>query len=426
MGRCAIVVVAPHWSSVFLANSDWVISCTMAWFFLLMLLSVALDKSSCKSIARLRLPSGSIKRLSLRQNETMTSFRSRYNIADQLFTEDGGLVDNTNFNNVVIHGAILSCKSTPYVDMSSITNRVMDAGSENIAHVDVQKKPKYNQLSANVQEFHRYSEHLKIEQKKTRKVALLYGNVYSNGSIAVEVIWEPLQFKSTDKYDIDSLITAARGSEATSIARMLGMKLVGWLFTHQPRDYFLSDRDIITAAGVQVIAEEGGIDCCVTISVTDPRLAYKQGDVVFEAYEISNSAYELVSSKAIIASRNDDADANSMMCVGDVVLSQKLCSELDTSLLTVPVPLVSHSGWLRSSFPMSTELKAADYRRHLAHILFSGDSEPSLDVLRDFHLLLYLFHRLPDFETLLVSIGNKDKNTIPSYFLLLLRQLCTR
>ena len=86
-----------------------------------------------------------------------------------------------------------------------------------------------------------------------RRVALLFGTVEvdSKGEtqVNVEALWEPPQPKATAKHcDTASLRKAVKGSPALKVAQGLGLRVVGWLFSHDPRGHFLSDRDVLLTA----------------------------------------------------------------------------------------------------------------------------------------------------------------------------------
>lgn len=393
----------------------------MAMFlWLWLVVSIPCVATNFGTVARLRLSDGRLKRVLLNKNESMSSFLTRYNINGPIYLNDT-LVEEGSLP-LVSNGSLLTCKP---VHMSATKSEFEKRNTyiSGFCSVDAQKDSVSQKISLDEQTFQLVSSSILSTSAKKRRVALLYGTVSNNGSTSVSVVWEPPQPKSMKNlYDAQSVIEAARGSDASMVARSLGFRLVGWMFTHPPRDYILSDYDLMTAATLRAIAAQANAsDDFITLAAS----INKDGKVVMEAYELSNSGYLLASNRTIGMTRSDGTECSSVTSTIDIIVNKRTFRSLDTVIFTVPVPIGTHHGWLHSTFPSDCKDPRASVR-HLTRALFSGSDTPTLDHLRDFHLLLYLNNRIPDIAPLLRLVADRRASVIPSYFLTVLRQMCSQ
>jgi hypothetical protein len=298
------------------------------------------------------------------------------------------------------------------------------------------------------------------------RVALLFGRSATGKSkdgddevqVSVDAMWEPPQGKATAAcYDIASLVKAAKGpSPAMKVASALGYRLVGWLFSHGPRDHFLSAQDIAVtatlrrataeaAAAAGENGEKAGAELVVVAvrdaglpsTVSEDRVAEEEKgkeDVTFEAYQVSNQAYgwfkdgvlrDVLSEGAAQGSgvlKEGAAAAAVVPTTKTVIADGKSTKEVDSALFTVPVPILAHKGPLRCTFPPPNRPELKANTRLLKRALFTGP-ERLESRLADFALLLYLHKRLPSIEPLVECAVGSTSKELPPYYRTLLEEL---
>jgi len=297
------------------------------------------------------------------------------------------------------------------------------------------------------------------KKKKPRRVALLFGTSKPKaGGLAgsgpskqlkggllkgaegyettVEALWEPPQPGATfEAYDSVSLERAIKGCPALSVAKGLGLSLVGWAFSHPPRDHFLSAKDILLTASLRRSVEKtegkAAAAALVVVAVRDATMgpaagtnanadstkasakkkspppsgtsgavggASSQEGVTFEAYQISNQAYAwaldgtmkgfppLQSSPppkggdghAAAVGDIADAEATTVTMSRVVVAEGKEVNRVDGALFAVPVPIVTHGGGpLATRFPPANRPERRASTRLLSRAVFGEESSRS-------------------------------------------------
>ena len=242
--------------------------------------------------------------------------------------------------------------------------------------------------------------------KPTSRIALLFGKsktvLNSTGEketiICVDVIWEPPQKRATVMcYDTLALEKALQDSTgALKLARALGYRLVGWLFSHGPRDFDLSGQDLaITAAVRNAVETSDGTVAgqeVVVVAVRDDFLAEIKSDeknkklvgenntVTFEAYQVSDQSHNwfkfgiLDNSLLPKFDRTKkyicDKDFSFVKTTKSVIVDGKNVEKVDTAFFTIPVPIVSHTGSLRCTFTPPTSAEHKIYRAMLKKVRF--------------------------------------------------------
>jgi hypothetical protein len=296
---------------------------------------------------------------------------------------------------------------------------------------------------------------------RPRRVALLYGTCRPDDDpkaapgaqvVTVDAVWEPPQPNATpEAYDARSLCRAAAispgstkaggsgsgGCPASCVAHGLGLRVVGWLFSHPPRAHFLSAGDVRLTAQLQanVETQHGKVaaSAFVVVAVRDgaaphdskspptktpaeggqSRGSSKKGaasaadtGVAFEAYQLSSQCCAWLKDGTLKAAADDgdDDDGTALPTSKAVWAEGKETWAVDTAHFAVPAPIVSHRGFLATRFPPANRPERKPTPQLLRRAVFGDASAAStaapdpaalLKRLADFHLLLYLQKRLP-------------------------------
>jgi nuclear protein localization family protein 4 len=65
------------------------------------------------------------------------------------------------------------------------------------------------------------------------RIGYLYGRFNADNSVKVEVVYEPPQEASETSF---TLLEDPQQERVTTLANLLGLKKVGWIFAHPPRE----------------------------------------------------------------------------------------------------------------------------------------------------------------------------------------------
>ncbi len=101
----------------------------------------------------------------------------------------------------------------------------------------------------------KFQNYLHEKKFQVQRCGILYGNFLEDGSTVIEVIYEPPQVsspKGATMVDPDPDLDTAE-----SIANMLGLQRVGWIFSHPARSYFMSSAEVMKTAELQNKAGPG-------------------------------------------------------------------------------------------------------------------------------------------------------------------------
>jgi nuclear protein localization protein 4 homolog len=125
--------------------------------------------------------------------------------------------------------------------------------------------------------------------KRTR-VAYLYGSFGDDNSVSVECIYEPPQENTDITFKI---LDDPLEDRVTQLANLLGLKKVGWVFTHPPREkgYQFSGYEVLTAAELQLECADGIED---TNFITVKCTLNEEGKPDAEGYQVNKQCMELV------------------------------------------------------------------------------------------------------------------------------------
>lgn len=247
------------------------------------------------------------------------------------------------------------------------------------------------------------------ERKKLPKNQTLFGtelpgtemkHVHKNKKVVVEAIYEPPQEIDPDAKEGFIPLEDPMEEKVEALAGMLGLKRVGWIFGHPPREtgFQMSSAEVIMAAELQVESAEGVEETpFVTVKVT----AGDDGNVSFEAFQVSRQCMEMVAEGAL------DVGENPGFCyVNDTftaIQEGKESTTVENNFFLTVVPITQHSSEMFvSEFPNANRDHDSRQQTHdemKKQLSKSGSAGWTfVDLLADFNLLIYLCKFL-DFET---------------------------
>ncbi|CEM14732.1 unnamed protein product [Vitrella brassicaformis CCMP3155] len=235
-------------------------------------------------------------------------------------------------------------------------------------------------------------------ETSVRGAALLYGTVdASTGRITVEAVTQPsaMAWREGEECDLDQLWSPSNREldSADRVAEMLGLRLVGWIFTSPDEQTPVGSTEIITASLLQrrCMQRHGREEGEMFVSVA----AISTGnDVALEAFHMSRQAVQLASDGLFVLP-SPASNASLIATSEPVSVEGRETTDLDVLFCLIPVAIQSHEGWLQNSFPSpfvpqqnGEESLAAVLRRHM--LGRDVRRRPLSARLRDFNLLLYV------------------------------------
>jgi len=248
-------------------------------------------------------------------------------------------------------------------------------------------------------DFQRY---LSQFQYRRSRFGYLYGSFLKEEDetkVVVECIYEPQQVADPDAAEGFEVLEDPNEERVDSLAEMLGLTKVGWIFGHPTRekDIQLTGAEIIMAAELQLECNGGlGETPFVTVKVS----CGKDGKVSFEAFQASLQCMEMVAEQAIFVDKDNPKVCN-VNETFTALQEGKPSKTVDCNFFLTVVPIRQHvSDTFVSQFPKANRegvVQTLDLIKK--QLTKSGrDGWAFIDLLSDFSLLLFLCDFL-DFNT---------------------------
>jgi nuclear protein localization protein 4 homolog len=256
------------------------------------------------------------------------------------------------------------------------------------------------------------------------RCAYLYGKVSEDNKILVEAIYEPPQ--ELDSESAEGFIFADDPMEETveQIANFLGLKRVGWIFSHPPREktLVLTAAEIILAAEFQLQAA-GGVEESpfVTVKVT----LGDDGNASVEAFQVSLQCMSMVAEEAL------QITSNPAVCsvheTFTAIQEGKVSKTVDNNFFLNVVPIVQHtSDLLVSQFPKFNrdhDDRVPNQDAMKKQLSKSGTAGWTfVELLADFNMLIFISKFLDmttDMPKICESIVDREKPLNDGYKLIL-------
>lgn len=224
-----------------------------------------------------------------------------------------------------------------------------------------------------------------------KRGGFMYGRVLEEdgvGKVEVDFIYEPPQ------QGMEETLLLLRDPDEEkcieAIAAALGMRRVGFIFTHtitqNNKDYTMSNAEILQAA--ELHAESGlkeWVTAVVKLQVNEDSVA----EIHFEAFQLSDICVRLFKESWFETEVGEELDPKLSRMKKDVVVGSKDVKEVDNDFFLVVVKILDHQGPLSTTFPIenrSVPVTMKALKTHLErtrNLLF-------VKRIADFHLLLLL------------------------------------
>ena len=239
-----------------------------------------------------------------------------------------------------------------------------------------------------------------FDYKKLR-VAFLYGHFTDGNKVRVECIYEPPQECTDTEFE---LLQDDKEEKVEVLANSLGLTRVGWLIVHPPRekDFIMSGMEALTAAELQLDAAKGVNDTCfITVMATlrqtnmetdDSKPARLEWTPAVDAFQTHKLCMEMVAENALDVHPTDPGFTRVHETFTARAEGRDL-KDVPTQLMVAPVPIVQASSeTFVSMFPKANREGVVQTRNDLKKQLEKAGKEgwTEKDLLRDFHLLLFL------------------------------------
>jgi nuclear protein localization family protein 4 len=218
------------------------------------------------------------------------------------------------------------------------------------------------------------------------RVAYLYGTTNdAEKTVSVDCIYEPPQDTTDTSF---TLLDDPNVDRVEFVAGQLGLKRVGWMFAHPPREegFFFSTPEVLMAAEQQLEAAGGVAESLfVTVKVTIDQ----ENKPLIDAWQISKQGLEMVAEGAIDVST--DLGRSQVNDTFTAYVEQKPTKVVDNNWFITRVGIGAYESKLISTFPKANREEIATQESLKAQISRAGKQGWSMkDLLGDFHLLLFL------------------------------------
>ncbi|EGC31023.1 hypothetical protein DICPUDRAFT_83074 [Dictyostelium purpureum] len=257
--------------------------------------------------------------------------------------------------------------------------------------------------SANI--FQQYVQSKKFE---VQRVGFLYGNILQDGSVVIDSIYEPPQ-ECKDGQTV-TILNDPRGEKVESIASMLGMTRVGWIFSHPSRKYVMSSKDIIQAAAFQ--NKYGSSFATLILS------ANTEGQSNIEAFQVSDQALALEKRGEFLQNQPDPTKCKLKTAVFEEG-TETNNADNNFFIVTVPLKAREDKSIFKCNFPVENRQPGTTISDLASYKLELKDTSP-LEFFSDFHFLIFLlenelFDFSVDFPVICESIQKRSSENLIGY-----------
>lgn len=211
----------------------------------------------------------------------------------------------------------------------------------------------------------------------------------------VEAIYEPPQEVDSEAAEGFVPLDDPNEEKVDQLAGMLGLQKVGWIFNHAPREdgFVMNAAEIIMAAEYQLEAAQGVEE---TPFVTVKCTLGKDGNVSVEGFQVSQQCMAMVAEEALEIDTNPGfSKVNETFTA---IQEGKESKTVENNFFLTVVPITTHtSETFVSKFPVANRdgLSSADRKPSKSELKKQLSKSGTagwtmIDLLSDFHLLLYL------------------------------------
>jgi nuclear protein localization family protein 4 len=231
--------------------------------------------------------------------------------------------------------------------------------------------------------------------------------------VKVECIYEPPQEIDSDSPDgFPMALEDPDEDKVEELASMLGLKRVGWIFGHPPREegFQMSSSEILMAAELQLEAAQGVAPTpfvTVKVSVGD------DGNASFEAFQLSQQCMEMVAESALeVGPQPGFCYVNETFTL---IQEGKASKKAENNFFLTLVPIVQHTSKIFTcEFPPANRDHGVPQTKNEMKGQLSKSGKQGwafIELLSDFALLLFLCSYLDlknDMPKICLSVSNRE------------------
>ena len=233
---------------------------------------------------------------------------------------------------------------------------------------------------------------------------------YTKKRVIVEAIYEPPQEADPEAAEGFVQLEDDIEDKVETIAEALGLQKVGWIFGHPPREkgFQMSAAEVIMATEMQLEAADGVEPTpFVTVKVT----IGDDGNVSFEAFQVSRQCMEMVAEGALTV--GDNPGFCTVEDTFTAIQEGKESKTVENNFFLTVVPIVQHSSeTFVSQFPKANRDNMVQSHEQMKNQLSKSGTAgwTFIDLLSDFNLLIYLskFLDIADVIKICESVANRD------------------
>ncbi|KAL9653363.1 hypothetical protein ABK040_001999 [Willaertia magna] len=254
------------------------------------------------------------------------------------------------------------------------------------------------------------------EEKKSASKDEYFNEDDDHQDAFVKVIYEPKQESYPDGFK--ELEDPIYNDRADALASMLGLKKVGWIFSHDgQREYPLLGPEIIKAAEYQ--SKFGPSFVTVTVSPNE------EGEIIFEAFQVSKQCVQLWEKGWL---EIDPENPDIIKVKKAVEVERKMVNTIDVLLLVTNVAIKNHKSIFQFGFPPRNRPgnEHLQTMQELKSVLLERKSQKFVQRVSDFNLLLFLTDYLSltsDFPDLCEAVLTQN-NSMATGFEALINAYC--
>jgi len=260
-----------------------------------------------------------------------------------------------------------------------------------------------------------FQSYLRDREFRQCRMGYLYGRVAEGEEVEVEFVYEPMQEADDTSFNLVETEEAEKEMEnVEEIAGLFGLKKVGWIFGHPPREegFIFSGEEILTAAELQLEAADGVEDTTfVTVKVT----VDSDGQAEFNAFTLSKQAMEMVAEGALeLMAEPGFCKVNETFTA---IVEGKEAKKIDNAFWLQNVAIKQGEGQYVSWFPKANRDGSIQTHAALGSQLSKSGKKGFTfeDCMMDFQALLYLTKFFPMSDITNIVEGLKKKKIEDGY-----------
>ncbi|KAJ4458828.1 putative Nuclear protein localization protein 4 [Paratrimastix pyriformis] len=228
-----------------------------------------------------------------------------------------------------------------------------------------------------------------VQQYHMQRLGYMYGTENPDKTVTVEFIYEPPQDGSAEGV---VLLPDPDQTNVDTLASMLGMKQIGWVFSHSQRAYPLSAAELLQAARFQ---DKHGKRF---VTLTAPVM--ENGDIEIHAFQTSQQCVRLLRRGTL---SDEPADETHLATTEPVIVELAETGRVEVEFFMSVIPLLAQAtpARLNNRFPIENRPRQATLQTLKDHLL-QQTGTPFIETLSDFHLLLFL-SKQPQLDMLVIA-----------------------